>query len=619
MFEPTERYNLVELLRPPAGYRLNGAVGTTYSMDFVALTAILLAFVDSEIESSAEDAADVERSYNPIQVLQAFLRLRDRVRIFVQRGGILAAGKTHRLSLQRLYDRIVTEVAPEHGCFHPKVWVCQFEPRQTVERQTARPLVRVICGSRNLSTSRCWEAFTAFEGVVNGSRIATPLKSGVRRMLEQLGDQADKELLDELSAAVMRASFPSAKPFADRCEFRFQSASGDDLWSRFPSRVARALVVTPFVRAGFLRQLLSRVNDLTLLTTQRELDRIDDVKLHELLDEHEILVVESSGDPNGDAQLDLHAKIYLCEDNSGTLGFIGSANASSSAWGCGGSARNWEALVAFAPAVSVAQFRKAFLCDGDGNLRRWIHPYQRLEVRETEQEKLEDESDKLKDALARIPLELSWCEAQQQLSLHLTRSARKELGELLHRRATAWDIRLAPMALEEQMIGADALAVEDQDFSGATLSDYGEFMVWQISSRAQQLVRRFIVKARLRQPELLEKRETEFLKAIASKTTFAELLMVILFDAAVRPTDSFLQSLGSSDRENHRNWTVLGDACLEDVLRACTEDPTKMDDIDRLVHALDGTDAVDQSFKTFWQELQSAFLVAARAEGQARD
>ena len=43
MFEATQRQNLLDLLRPPAGYRLESAVGTTYSLDFVALTAALLA------------------------------------------------------------------------------------------------------------------------------------------------------------------------------------------------------------------------------------------------------------------------------------------------------------------------------------------------------------------------------------------------------------------------------------------------------------------------------------------------------------------------------------------------------------------------------------------------
>ena len=45
MFKPTaakDRINYGESLMPPAGYRLERAVGTTYSLDFETLTAIAI-------------------------------------------------------------------------------------------------------------------------------------------------------------------------------------------------------------------------------------------------------------------------------------------------------------------------------------------------------------------------------------------------------------------------------------------------------------------------------------------------------------------------------------------------------------------------------------------------
>ena len=44
MLEPRVRRQLMEALRPPSGYELDRAVGTTYSLDLLALLTTPLAF-----------------------------------------------------------------------------------------------------------------------------------------------------------------------------------------------------------------------------------------------------------------------------------------------------------------------------------------------------------------------------------------------------------------------------------------------------------------------------------------------------------------------------------------------------------------------------------------------
>ena len=45
MLEPNERQLLLDCLRPPDGYALDRAVGTTYSLDLYALLSVPVAFV----------------------------------------------------------------------------------------------------------------------------------------------------------------------------------------------------------------------------------------------------------------------------------------------------------------------------------------------------------------------------------------------------------------------------------------------------------------------------------------------------------------------------------------------------------------------------------------------
>ena len=51
-FRHDNRSNIVDMLRPPSGFRIGSAIGTTYSLDFVTLTSVMLAFLDSELEEN---------------------------------------------------------------------------------------------------------------------------------------------------------------------------------------------------------------------------------------------------------------------------------------------------------------------------------------------------------------------------------------------------------------------------------------------------------------------------------------------------------------------------------------------------------------------------------------
>jgi hypothetical protein len=157
MFEPGERHSFLDLVRPPAGYRLDAAVLVTYSLDFVALTAMFLALVDREAEGEGAPENDAE-------TLQAITRLSHRVRVFVNRGQIAAGGLTKAFRVLSLYDNTVCEVCQTNGRFHPKAWVARYVPRQCTGMTRARPLVRLGCSSRNLTTSNNWEAFACLEG-----------------------------------------------------------------------------------------------------------------------------------------------------------------------------------------------------------------------------------------------------------------------------------------------------------------------------------------------------------------------------------------------------------------------------------------------------------------------
>ena len=131
MFKPTsakDRVNYGESLMPPAGYRLERAVGTTYSLDFETLTAIAISL------GLIEDT-DSELVNNPISMLNALQKVSDKIVIFCEAGQIKSPGKSNKLFLM-LEKMIVPVTLPfnqkTHGysAFHPKTWLLEYVNRE---------------------------------------------------------------------------------------------------------------------------------------------------------------------------------------------------------------------------------------------------------------------------------------------------------------------------------------------------------------------------------------------------------------------------------------------------------------------------------------------------------
>ena len=83
MLEPESRLLLLDALRPPSGYAFDRAVGTTFTLDLVALLITPVAFALFDVESEEGRIAA-----NPVAVLESVRRFADRITVFTQAGQI---------------------------------------------------------------------------------------------------------------------------------------------------------------------------------------------------------------------------------------------------------------------------------------------------------------------------------------------------------------------------------------------------------------------------------------------------------------------------------------------------------------------------------------------------
>ena len=323
MLAPDSRALLLDALRPPAGYTLDRAVATTFTLDFETALTVPLAFAGFRLEEQPD----------PVEVMEALRGMSERIDIFCQAGAIGA--RRWPSDLLALLEDVVHEVRrpwPGH-IFHPKTWVLRFRD------ETQTPSYRLVVLSRNLTADRSWdtilwldgrraepnnessEPLAEFVGALPGS-VVTRLSPSRQVILTGLADEL-RRVEWELPSGVHKARFhPIGPPYSGQfsVEEHFEGY--------------RKLVISPFVRKGAIRRifrmragqrdvLISRGAELNALPV----DALEHVDVYEL----DPTASLAGDDPEGKADrsffTQLHAKVFVVERAQRAHLFVGSANA----------------------------------------------------------------------------------------------------------------------------------------------------------------------------------------------------------------------------------------------------------------------------------------------------
>lgn len=426
MLRTRERSLLLESLRPPAGYSLGRALGTTYTLDLPALLSAPLAFTYFSYQDE-----EGEPTRDPVALFEALRRHADKIAIFCQAGAI-AVPKPQLTLLAYLEGSIVqVRARKEGGVFHPKVWLLRYEAHPEAGPRPDR--YRLLCLSRNLTFDRAWDTCLLLDGEVEeGGGPADrnrPLADFVRTLPELAVRPVAKGLRDEvdrMADEVLRVRFEPPEPFRE-VVFHPLGLSDDEPWPFPPGK--RSLVVSPFLSAGVVERLtrekeravvVSRPEELEalrpdllpeetfVLDAHAELDAQEGAE-QERVDEEEAEAGAEAGDaPDRDPAATLaglHAKIFLIEYWLHGYLFVGSANATSAAF-----SRNVELLVELRASRGRCNVDGLLGREGDGfredGLRSLLQPYEWREPEEDDpiRRKLERAADRLAREIGEAPL-----------------------------------------------------------------------------------------------------------------------------------------------------------------------------------------------------------------------
>lgn len=356
MLQPQDRRLLMESLRPPPGFQLDYAVGTTFSLDLVALLVTPLAFTFFDWE--AEDGKPV---MEPVALLQAIRKNADRLAVFCQAGEIKVPPRDQRL-FAYLEDCVHQVTAHESGgVFHPKVWVLRFNGGEQ------GVFYRVICASRNITFDRSWDTLLVLDGQLrerqNGYARNHPLGDFIRHLPELATEPVPDSTLkriQQIAQEIRRVEFEAPKGM----ELVAFWPIGIPNYRRWPFQDCRDrfLVISPFLSADLLYKLRP-VGGTGVLVSRS--DSLRAVSPEFLASYENVLVLDSAVDEaiqEADASVEhgpqeaahdsveigkagnelrgLHAKLFVADDGWNARVWTGSANATSAAFD-----RNVEFLI----------------------------------------------------------------------------------------------------------------------------------------------------------------------------------------------------------------------------------------------------------------------------------
>ena len=628
MLGTRDRTLLLESLRPPAGYCLRRAVGTTYTLDLITLLTAPLAFTFFDAHDDGVPMTD------PVALLEALRRHAEKVTLFCQAGAI-GVPKPEQTLLAYLEGSVI-EVQARHGggIFHPKVWVLDFEADE------GPAIYRVLCLSRNLTFARAWDTCLCLEGRLTDRKRGYGRNRPFADLLRTLPGLATRpvaaeirEDLERMADAVGRVDFRPPRPFTD---FRVHDFGlrARRVWP-FPTG-GRGLVVSPYLVGSTVRKLVRNHGLEVLISRPEAFEEVVRSAGREalprtcyVLSPGANLDAREAGEevvePEGRTALEdhvelagLHAKLFLFENGREARLFTGSANATLAA--LGGNVEVLVELIGEAKDSGIASFLGS---DDDPRLEtlrsllQEYRPPDNLEPDGNGERELERKADRLARMLGATRLIATAVDEGQRWDVTLS----GQLPEI----SSGADVKVWPATLSaEAALRIDGPAGAPRDpggpadaahpiatFRGLSFEALTAFFAFEVCLRKGQheVRQQFAVTAEL--VGAPEDRKDRLLRSLLKdRRRVLRLLLLILMDEGA-DLPAFVESAGRGEtapQGTFGGWDQA--ALLETLLRSLSRNPERIDHAARVIVDLgstpEGRELLPERLNEIWEPVWAA-------------
>lgn len=614
MLKPHERNLLLPNLRPPEGYDLSDAIGTSFSLDLLSLLTIPMGIAFSSLYGGED-----KEKPDPLALFEALRRYADKIMLFCQKGYISIPA-----NLERLYiylEKNTFQVQLDKGIFHPKVWILRFN-----SKINDNVCYRFLCSSRNVTGDRSWDTIIALDGKVierrNAISISTPLADFIRNLpkitVDKLPDEK-KKTISKIQDELRRTRFEAPEGIESIAFWPLGMKSFQK--DPFNTRIDRLLIMAPFIDTDFFKRfekngdnnvLISRIESLSPIP-KKDLSGFG--KLYYFDAEAATEESKNSADEKSDDHTleGLHAKLFLIEGGWDVRILSGSANATQAAF-----EDNIEFLVELK--AKKSQFGIDQLIEDKEKpivveFADLIHEYLPLDNPKTDIEKI-----KLEKALRETRLQIAKSDIKACfLALEEGKILNVRLSFLLNEHVInppyAIQIKCWPITLNEsyaQRIIVDqtvevAFEIPSIDF----LTTFYAFEIGFIEEKGVTPAR-FVLNIPL-EGAPSDRKERILLSIIDNQEKLARYLYFLLFeDDDEVDQNGWDSSCGRISEESDKELNKYSAAIFEALLKALYKNPEKLDRVENLIQELRAAKENERLFpkdfdiiwKPIWQARQ---------------
>lgn len=602
MFRPDnnhDRTNYSEMLLPPEGFRLEKAVGTTYSLDLEALTAVAIVL-------GLTEETDSKLMQNPISMLNALQRVSSRIILFCEDGQIKIPSKPTALSI--LLEKMVVPVAlpmdaklKRYPAFHPKTWTLEYV------NDTGEKKYRFVVMSRNLTFDRSWDISFAMDSStkVRQKRKTAPIID----FLNYLQTQIHKTTPD---ATKKRASIAALKREIEAVSFSLSSKEFGEDFQILPLGIGKSsydmskdtlfcndrssadytfhelVVMSPFLTdsvieffnqkdkglTGCKRTLITRKSELSKITANK-VDNFDIFAMKdEIVDGEEIV----SDDSSKKQQQDIHAKIYIRKKYSDVDLYLGSMNASYAAIN-----KNVEMMLWLGTKnqyLNGEKFLNDIFCGPeDGN----ANPFEKVNVIEKQEDVEADEKNQLERRIK------DFCRLSKK-ALIIETAGKYKIQISIEGGENDESMQISPFNSNKEKSLAHFIEFEDMDV--LQLSEFYKIK----ASIGQTSISRIIMIPTTGFPE--ERESAVVNSVVKDRRSFVEYISFVLGDDYLI---SMLEDNELGESGFFKQSTDAMPALYEKMLATALNAPERLKEIDYILKMISGNEIIPDEFRKTYE------------------
>jgi hypothetical protein len=611
MLELDQRRLFLEAIRPPTGYSFDQGIGTSFSLDLTALliTPLSLALLDH--------SDNPEEQTDPLLLLESLRKFSSRLTVFCQAGRISIPKKYNHL-YHYLENRVVEVQAPLGGVFHPKVWLMRYK----AEDKPA--LYRLLVMTRNLTFDKSWDMIVQLDGDLVDRQVGysrnNPLGDFIKALPNLATNSVSEEIIstiNQLQDEVRRVKFKTPVPFSDEYKFHPMGIPGYQKGFLFNRPYYQALVISPFLQDNILQQIGKQGKDHILISETQALDALSPDTLNPYSDvfslDSSIWDNETEEEAGTEAlalSSGLHAKLFILQHSWDSTWFIGSANATRPALS-GFNRRNVEFMLELSGKRSKVGIDKVLGdVEDDMAMRNLLRTYQypdEIEPRDQDAQEAELLADRVRQWLIDLKCKLEINSSKDEDTFQAAIEASNPVPEP----AGQYAIHCWPVSIPDSH-RKDFLPYTNKTvFQTLSILALTPFIAFTISASTGNAKHELHFVVQLPVFGMPAEREDHLIQAVISdRSQFLRFLRLILSQdpSELWRNADWLNGSATVDGESRADELEM--PLLEELLRALSRTPEKIDRIDEIVKKLlttaEGRAVMPEGFETLWTQFMNA-------------